>query len=282
MKKTKKQIKKEFILLISCFLFSFILFCCIFPYNWILQSKYRNINKIIEKKNTDKKSLVDAISYMEFLRSDHEPNDLVDSIRLKIDCNSLASIKQAVLKPSESNLVDSDFITTLLAKDDDYYYSKIASLKNINTELEHLKNEKAKYNKSIFSLEKQLSFAFSALLIILIIMFPIRFLYLGIKWALKTGRHGAILEVKHITNKWLRKTKKQIANLSKQQKVIIAIIFPLFLVVITFAISEANYYNAENRHGQYFGFSVNWWLWLIYIALVGIFEFKLFEQKKDE
>lgn len=76
--------------------------------------------------------------------------------------------------------------------------------------------------------------------------------------------------------------KKWISKLNKQQKNVVAISVPLILLIITLRIAESVYYYSMYETGHYFGITVNWWVWLLFVALVGIIEYKLFEHPKEK
>ncbi len=80
----------------------------------------------------------------------------------------------------------------------------------------------------------------------------------------------------------MKELEKWISKLSNQQKTIVAIAVPLLLLVITLPIAESVYYSNRYSHGHYFGFTENWWVWLGFVAIVGVIEFKLFEQKNND
>lgn len=82
----------------------------------------------------------------------------------------------------------------------------------------------------------------------------------------------------------MKSFEQWISNLNSRQKLIIAIAFPLLLLVITLPIAESVYYNSSGRwfHGHYFGFDKNWWVWLIYLTTVAFIEYKLFDTVKKQ
>ncbi len=78
------------------------------------------------------------------------------------------------------------------------------------------------------------------------------------------------------------KIEKWIANLNKQQKIIIGIVMPVILLIISLTIAD-NVAQADGYYpGHPFKFHVTWWVWLLFVIIVGLFEFKLFEKKNHE
>lgn len=74
---------------------------------------------------------------------------------------------------------------------------------------------------------------------------------------------------------------KFIENLGKKlnstQKLIVAISVPSVLLVITLAIADD-----IGGYGGPFDIEDTWLVWVIYLTVVGYFEFKLFSQTKSE
>jgi len=80
-------------------------------------------------------------------------------------------------------------------------------------------------------------------------------------------------------NELNQKADKIIAKINPQQKLILAIITPIFLFIIFRVLAQL----AAGFHGNNstFGFSeYTWWVWLIYCFVVGVIEFKLFDNPK--
>ena len=78
----------------------------------------------------------------------------------------------------------------------------------------------------------------------------------------------------------MKELEKLIAKLSKQQKLLAAIGLPLILFLVNVKIAGAI---GENFIGQAqpFNFDATWWIWLIFVAIIGFIEYKLFENKED-
>ena len=67
-----------------------------------------------------------------------------------------------------------------------------------------------------------------------------------------------------------------ISKLNKQQKLIIAVVFPVVLFIIAITIAD-NVAQSNNYYpGNPFKFHVTWWVWLIFVVSVGAIEYKLF------
>jgi hypothetical protein len=85
-------------------------------------------------------------------------------------------------------------------------------------------------------------------------------------------------------NELNEKADKITAKLNPQQKLILAIITPIFLLILFIAIAKFvdaggdtySFYNYSNA----FDFAHTWWVWLIYCFVVGLIEFKLFDKPK--
>ena len=70
-----------------------------------------------------------------------------------------------------------------------------------------------------------------------------------------------------------------ISKLNQSQKMIFAIVIPVGLLVLFYPI--ANEFD-DSYSSRPFRIEDTWWVWLIYVAIVGFVEYKLFEQKKEE
>ena len=95
-------------------------------------------------------------------------------------------------------------------------------------------------------------------------------------------RKNSMKLIKKWPSIFFEKIENWVSKLSKQQKIVVAIAVPLLLLIITLPIAESVYFNSTYESGQYFGLNVNWWVWLIFVAIVGVVEFKLFDQKKND
>ena len=66
-------------------------------------------------------------------------------------------------------------------------------------------------------------------------------------------------------------------RLNPQQKIIIAIVVPLILIVITIPIASS-----FNWHGNAFNFADTWFPWAVCFAVIGYFEYKLFGNTENK
>lgn len=284
--KTKKLIAREFILLICCVLLSSLLFVCVYPYNWIFQSKYDNLQETITSKSINEVNLVKIKNYLEYKENNpdkinnenkvqqnpnnfsdtlkkenklsHDPGDFSEGIKNNIeykkahseefDFNKLdmsednKGIQQNPFDQTEGLINRANemkahpeefdfgpqYESTDLTGSKEYlnmspdgaiakekeknnkkyndYLSIKALLKNYNSEIldtidiyklsnkisevsadiNKIKEESFNNYNTILTSEEQLNFGYLSLQIFLIILYPLRFLLLGIKWAFKT------------------------------------------------------------------------------------------------
>jgi hypothetical protein len=76
----------------------------------------------------------------------------------------------------------------------------------------------------------------------------------------------------------MKELEKWISKLNSQQKLIFAIVIPIGLFILFYPIAD----EFDNVfYSRPFKFEETWWVWLIYVAIVGVIEFKLFEQKNN-
>ena len=78
----------------------------------------------------------------------------------------------------------------------------------------------------------------------------------------------------------MKELEKLISKLNKQQKLIaiIGVPFILFLLVVKIAGVIGENFIGE---AQPFNFDETWWVWMIFVIVVGFIEYKLFENKVD-
>lgn len=78
----------------------------------------------------------------------------------------------------------------------------------------------------------------------------------------------------------MKELEKLISKLNKQQKLLAAIGLPIILFLLNVKIAGVI---GENLIGQAqpFNFDATWWIWLIFVVIVGFIEYKLFENKED-
>lgn len=74
--------------------------------------------------------------------------------------------------------------------------------------------------------------------------------------------------------------EKWISKLNSQQKIILAFVVPIGLFILFYRI--ANEFDNNIWRSEPFRFEETWWVWLLYVAIVGVFEYKLFEQRKND
>jgi uncharacterized membrane protein len=72
----------------------------------------------------------------------------------------------------------------------------------------------------------------------------------------------------------MKEIEKWISKLNSQQKIIFAIVVPVGLLVLFYPIADAF---DDTYRSQPFRFEYTWWVWLIYVGIVGFIEYKLFE-----
>lgn len=77
----------------------------------------------------------------------------------------------------------------------------------------------------------------------------------------------------------MNKLEQLISQLNAKQKLIFAIAVPLALFIVAVTIADAfdhDYFNSEP-----FNFKYTWWVWLVYICIVGFLEYKIFDDKSN-
>ena len=72
-------------------------------------------------------------------------------------------------------------------------------------------------------------------------------------------------------NNWIK-------SLNKEQKNIVAIIIPIFLLIACIAIAKNIDTNWLYKDKSAFDFGKTYWVWLITVALIGFIEFKIFKK----
>jgi hypothetical protein len=75
----------------------------------------------------------------------------------------------------------------------------------------------------------------------------------------------------------MKEIEKWISKLNPQQKIVFAIVIPIGLLILFYPIADAF---DDTSSSKPFRFEDTWWVWLIYVALVGFIEYKLFENKE--
>lgn len=80
----------------------------------------------------------------------------------------------------------------------------------------------------------------------------------------------------------MEKLEKWITKLNSQQKLIIAIGLPAVLFFITLKIAGTIGKPYSHSKDKPFNFDETWWIWLLFVVVVGLFEYKLFENKTNK
>lgn len=74
----------------------------------------------------------------------------------------------------------------------------------------------------------------------------------------------------------IKKLEQLISKLNPNQKLIFAIVIPIALFILTMPI--AGLFDGTWR-SEPFRFEFTWWVWLLYVCIVGFTEYKIFEDK---
>lgn len=74
----------------------------------------------------------------------------------------------------------------------------------------------------------------------------------------------------------IKKLEQLIAKLNPNQKLIFAIVIPIALLILIMPIADVFDASYSSRP---FNFEYTWWVWLLYVCLVGYIEYKIFEDK---
>ena len=79
----------------------------------------------------------------------------------------------------------------------------------------------------------------------------------------------------------MKEIEKLISKLTKQQILFAAVGLPIILFLITVKVAGNI---GENFIGEArpYNFDATWWVWLLFVILVGFIEYKLFENKEDK
>jgi hypothetical protein len=76
----------------------------------------------------------------------------------------------------------------------------------------------------------------------------------------------------------MKKIEEIIKKLNSQQKLIFAIGLPVGLFILFMPVAYAA--DDNGVYSKLFNFKDTWWVWLIYVCIVGLIEYKLFENKQ--
>ncbi len=208
--KTKKKIAKEVLLFFSGGLLALIIYLLIYPYNWYCSSKYDSIQKVIASKTIQADSLaneynlkskqqqwfydvnskeydVAALGYKSYadLWNRIEAIYKSDSIEYKYSKTWSKELIEVLDKIGFHNVqMFKQFIEkNILTQIDKANKSKSDDIKS---EILKLDSEKYRWELKAFTSNEQMKFAIKALIIILIIFYPVRLLFWLIVWSLKT------------------------------------------------------------------------------------------------
>ena len=165
--KIKKRIAKEIIILLSGFLLALIIFLLVYPYNWIYESKVRDIEKSIISKQKQADSL-----YAEF-------KNIISKNRITGVDKDIPNDISKFSKTQQFHAIVHGTTPVFGMVDMRNTYSKapIAGGGSYLTD---------DYKYKILSFEEQKDFGVNVFIIILIILYPLRILYLLIIWSIKT------------------------------------------------------------------------------------------------
>ena len=68
--------------------------------------------------------------------------------------------------------------------------------------------------------------------------------------------------------------------MNKTQRLILAVIVPLVILIITAKVADEVAWFDGRKSG--YDFDENWWVWVITFAVIGVFEFFLFRDRKKD
>jgi hypothetical protein len=75
----------------------------------------------------------------------------------------------------------------------------------------------------------------------------------------------------------IKKLEQLIAKLNPNQKLIFAIVIPIALFILTMPIAGS--FTPSYPRPYPFNFEYTWWVWLLYVCIVGFIEYKIFDDK---
>lgn len=192
--KAKKRIAKEIIILLCGFVLALIIFLFIYPYNWFYESKTKNIEKLIVLKQKQEDSLhsMDSLTILlqEYVATANNIAYKGDWSIINSKFPELKDYDKQVLKDyvatanntkygGDWNVINSKF-PEFFAKN--INYNKAIILQN---EISKLQDAKIDVKWNILSSKEQKDFGLKVFFIILLILYPIRFLYILIIWSFK-------------------------------------------------------------------------------------------------
>lgn len=186
--KTKKKIAKEIILLFSSGVIALIIFLMVYPYNWYCNSR----SEIVQEQITSK------TKQFENLDNNLDEN-LKQSLRdfvATANSGRYSTEDEVFAKFPEFEGYDRQILRDFVATSnsgkystEDEVFAKFPEFKIPSAQIKEifkLKSEKEMWESKAWNISEHLDFSFSALLIVLIFLYPIRFLYWLIVWSFKT------------------------------------------------------------------------------------------------
>lgn len=206
--KTKKRIAKEIIILLSGFLLSLIIFLLVYPYNWIYESKAKKIQvSIISKKSqadsldfayisklkernwffTEESKIFDSDSTVDILWAGLEK--IIDNDSLEYKYKNTWNEDQLIFlnKLGFTNATNfKNFISNNRLTETEKVNYKKANI--IRKEMVKLIDNKENFEQKLLTFEEQTNIGLKAFILIIIISYPLRFLYLLVIWSFKILR----------------------------------------------------------------------------------------------
>lgn len=203
--KTKKIIAREFILLNIALALGFISFLCIYPYNYYRSSQADNLDMTIKEKNKIK----DSLSYQykcksqkkdwffekftEKFGSDLYKNEELwnrilylaekDSIKYKwnIWAKELVDFNKELGFDTPQKFKEFIDANRLTKKDSTNYTESL----KINQDIGTLKERKKEIEIIKLSFKEQVRFGVTSTIVLLIILFAVRYLFYAVRWSIK-------------------------------------------------------------------------------------------------
>lgn len=203
--KSKKIIAREFILLILLLALGVISFLCIYPYNYYRNSQSHDLEKTIAQKN----KITERLSYQyktKFAKrdwyfekftvkfgSDSYKNDELWNRLLFLAKNDSIRHKWNIWDNEFSNFnIELGFDTPQKLKEfiDRVRLNKIDSTNytealKIKQDILKLREREKEVEMKKFSSEEQFIFGMTSTIILLIMLFPARYLFYGVRWSIK-------------------------------------------------------------------------------------------------
>jgi len=205
---TKKRLAKEIIIFFSSIILALLFFLSTYPYNWIYQKKISNLTETISIKERTADSL--SSSYKAKLKKQNwfynEISKDFDISEYKTSDENWSRLQEIINRDSleyqYKNTWGKDLVSFLsklgfknaiqfkefillnsFTKTEKTDYNKAIA---INDEIKEINSEINNKENNLLSFDEQKENGIKSLIIILTIVYPLRFLYLLITWALKT------------------------------------------------------------------------------------------------